>query len=173
MRTMLRGSLMFVVSATLIGCAPDAPTPTAAPDAPLFSAVSGGQEQNIIVPLDLAVFVPCAVDGAGEFVMLSGMLHLKNDILFDGRGGVHVRSHAQPMGVSGTGAVSGDRYQGTGVTRSSLNLTAGVTQTMINNFRIIGQGSGNNAMVHVNTHITVNANGELTASVDNASSTCG
>ncbi|MBI4420235.1 MAG: hypothetical protein HY560_05360, partial [Gemmatimonadetes bacterium] len=44
--------------------------------------------------------------------------------------------------------------------------------TYVNNFRIIGEGSGNNLLVHATSHITVNANGELTAVVDNFSVEC-
>ena len=39
--------------------------------------------------------------------------------------------------------------------------------TYINNFRIVGQGNGNNFLVHETYHVTVNANGEATAYVDN------
>jgi len=46
------------------------------------------------------------------------------------------------------------------------------TFTSVNNFRIIGQGPGNNSVVHENTHITINANGTITASVDNFKATC-
>jgi hypothetical protein len=45
-------------------------------------------------------------------------------------------------------------------------------ETFVNNFKIIGQGPGNNFLVHQNVHITVNANGTLTASVDNFSTEC-
>jgi hypothetical protein len=43
---------------------------------------------------------------------------------------------------------------------------------MVNNFRIIGQGTGNNFLVHETFHITVNADGTMTASVDNFSVDC-
>jgi hypothetical protein len=42
----------------------------------------------------------------------------------------------------------------------------------VNNFRLIGQGSGNNLQVHQNVHITINANGTVTATVDNTSVDC-
>ena len=42
-------------------------------------------------------------------------------------------------------------------------------ETYINNFRIIGQDPDNNYLVHETFHVTVNANGELTAFVDNFS----
>jgi hypothetical protein len=42
----------------------------------------------------------------------------------------------------------------------------------VNNFRIIGQGPGNNYLVHEVFHVTINANGEVTAYVDNFSIEC-
>lgn len=42
----------------------------------------------------------------------------------------------------------------------------------MNNFRMIGQGPGNNFAIHQNIHITVNADGEITAQVDNHRVTC-
>lgn len=165
-------SVAFAIAASLTACGADAPTITAADNSPRMSAVSGGQEQNISVPVEIPVFIPCANKGAGESVALSGKLHIKNDILFDGNGGAHIRSHFQPQGISGLGTPSGDRYQGTGVSRSSLNLTAGVTQSSVNNFRIIGQRTGNNYQLHVNAHYTMNANGDVTAVVDHVTSSC-
>lgn len=43
---------------------------------------------------------------------------------------------------------------------------------LINHFRMVGQGPGNNYEVHENSHVTVNANGDFTASHDNLSITC-
>ena len=45
-------------------------------------------------------------------------------------------------------------------------------QTFINNFRIIGQGPGNNFLVHENFHLTINANGDVTTVHDNFSVDC-
>jgi len=44
--------------------------------------------------------------------------------------------------------------------------------TFVNNFKIIGQGPNNNFLVHENLHVTINADGTLTAFVDNFSFTC-
>lgn len=118
-------------------------------------------------PIDIVVFVPCAAGGAGELVELSGDLHALFHVTLDGSGGFHAKSHFQPQGVSGTGLTTGDKYQGTGVTQDQFNGKVGFEFTFVNNFRIIGQGPGNNFLVHENFHVTVNANGEVTAFVDN------
>jgi hypothetical protein len=128
--------------------------------------------ENYKIPVNVYVWVPCAADGAGESVILSGRLHVLFHYTLDGNGGFHYKSHSQPQGVSGLGQTTGDKYQGTGVTQYQDNGKVGYEYTYVNNFRIIGQGSGNNYLIHNNLHHTINANGELTAWVDNFSAEC-
>jgi hypothetical protein len=127
---------------------------------------------NIRIPIDITVFIPCAAGGAGEFVELTGDLHVLFATTQNANGGFHVKTHFQPQGVSGIGLTTGDKYQGTGVTQEEFNVNAGEQDTFVNNFNIIGQGPGNNALVHENTHVTVNPDGTVTASVDNFSADC-
>jgi hypothetical protein len=42
----------------------------------------------------------------------------------------------------------------------------------VNNFRIIGQGPGNNYLVHETMHFTINADGTTTVSFDNLTVDC-
>lgn len=124
-------------------------------------------------PIDIVVFVDCANGGAGEFVELTGQLHDLFHVTISSGGRFVLKLHDQPQGVSGVGEISGDVYHGTGV--SQQTITSGVigsTVTVVDNFRIIGQGTGNNLLVHDTFHVTVNANGTLTASVDNFSAEC-
>jgi hypothetical protein len=81
--------------------------------------------------------------------------------------------HFQPQGVSGVGLQTGDRYQGTGVTQSEFNDTAGLESTYVNNFRIIGQGPNNKLLVHSVVHVTITPNGHVSTVVDNFSVECG
>lgn len=127
---------------------------------------------NTDFPINITVFVPCAAGGAGEDVALSGNLHVLFSITFDSSGGFHAESHANPQGVSGTGLTTGDKYQGTGVTRDDFNGKVGFETTFVNNFRIIGQGPGNNFLVHDNSHVTVHPDGTVTGFVDNFSVEC-
>jgi hypothetical protein len=127
---------------------------------------------NLQIPITLVAFVPCANGGAGELVELTGTLHVLLHTTADGRGGFHVKSHFQPQGVSGVGLTTGDKYQGTGVTQDEFHVTAGITETFVNNFRIIGQGPDNNYLVHENFHITITPNGDVTALHDNLSIEC-
>jgi hypothetical protein len=126
---------------------------------------------NSFFPIELTVFVPCANGGLGEDVELSGTIHdLFHVTVTDNT--VHVKTHDQPQGVTGTGLVTGDKYQGTGVSQDEFTAAVGQEETFINNFRIIGQGNGNNFLVHENFHITVNANGTITSFHDNFTVDC-
>ena len=127
---------------------------------------------NFSQSIDLTVFVPCAALGAGEFVQMSGSLHVLFVTTTDNQGGFHSEFHFQPQGISGTGLTTGAKYQATGETQGTFNGKIGSETTFINNFKIIGQGPGNNFMNHETFHVTVNPDGTLTAFVDNFSVTC-
>jgi len=133
------------------------------------SAQATTTTESIQIPLLIEVFVPCANRGAGEVVSLAGTLHEVFHITFDAAGGIHLKIHDQPQGISGFGQTTGIRYQATGVTQQQLSTNP---FTFVNNFQIIGQGPGNNFRIHQVFHVTVNANGELTAFRDRASAEC-
>jgi hypothetical protein len=143
----------------------------------LASAAGAGAQATAVtsneqIPVAVFVFIPCANAGAGEFAVLDGTLHVLSHVTFDAQGGVHVTQHFQPQGVRGVGFTTGDRYQGTGVTRSQFNASAGSKSTYINNFRIIGQGPSNNYLVHAVFHVTITPNGDVSTVVDNFSVEC-
>lgn len=125
-----------------------------------------------IFPIDLVVSVPCANGGVGEDVALTGYLHDVFHVTFTPSGGFRVSASDNPQGVSGVGLTTGTKYQGTGITRFNFGGRVGAEETDVNNFRIIGQGTGNNFLVHDNFHITINANGTVTSFHDNFSVTC-
>lgn len=133
---------------------------------------------NVSFPISLPVFIPCANNGSGEIVDLYGDLHELFLVNISDSGNVTVKSHNQPQGISGVGRSTGYRYQATGVTQAIEQIQFnGVSEfpivyTYVNNFRIIGQGTGNNFIVHENIHTTVNANGTVTAYVDNFNADC-
>jgi hypothetical protein len=148
----------------------DQPTAPLEAVGPQFSAVA--ITDNEMIPVAIDAFIPCANGGAGENVTFEGYLHALTHITENAVGGYVVKSHFQPQGITGTGDVTGDRYQGTGVSQEQIQVAAGENLTFINNFRMIGQGPGNNFLVHQNVHLTVNANGVLTAFVDNTTTEC-
>jgi hypothetical protein len=138
--------------------------------APAGAAVQVNDKTNV----NLTIFVPCAAGGAGEVVDLSGPLHTLVSATINGNN-VSGYFHFQPQGISGTGETTGANYQGTGVTEESFKSSLQNGQanlTFVNNFRIIGQGPGNNYLVHETMHVSVNADGTVTVSHDNFSIDC-
>ncbi len=138
-------------------------------------SVTAEVTQNISVPLDgFSVFIPCANNGAGELVIFQGNLHILLSFTINNNR-VSGKDHFQPQGLTGTGNVTGDKYQGTGVTQSMFSgslVNGQFESTSVNNFRIIGQGPGNNYLVHEIAHITINANGLATVFFDSLSVDC-
>ena len=125
---------------------------------------------NYEIPYAMTVWVPCALDGAGEYIYVTGRLHVLEHVTLDDNGGYHYKAHFQPKDLKGVGLTSGDKYEGTGVTQETTSWPGKWwpwTYTYVNNFRMIGQGPGNNYTVHETWHFTFNANGELTAYIDN------
>jgi hypothetical protein len=120
------------------------------------------------------VFVPCANGGAGEVV--GGTITLRDVTVFNINGNnINFKEKDGPQGSDLVGLTTGDSYQATGITQNSFNgsLQNGqATTTFINNFRIIGQGPGNNFLVHETFHVTINANGDVTNTVDNFTADC-
>lgn len=123
-------------------------------------------------PVDAIVFVPCANNGAGENVELTGNLHILIHTTLNGNN-FNTKYHVQPQGISGVGLTTGIRYHGSGVTQQKIKgslKNEKYMETDINNFKIVGHGV--NYKIHENIHIVVNANGETTATADNFSSDC-
>ena len=62
-----------------------------------------------------------------------------------------------------------------GATRQTINISGSglpFTDTFVNNFRLIGPGTGNDLFGHDTIRFTINANGDLTAEVVNSSVEC-
>ena len=105
---------------------------------------------------------------------LNGPLHVLITTTINGNK-VSGKTHFQPQGLSGVGLDTGDTYRATGVTQDHFKgsfKNGQFSSTFVNNFRIIGQGRGNNFLIHENFHFTINANGEMTTVHDNFSVDC-
>jgi hypothetical protein len=144
----------------------------------VVGSAAGEVTTNVIVPISATSFVPCANGGVGEYVALSGDLHVKFSVTLDGAGGLHLTESFNPQGVTGTGLTTGTKYQATGITHPVSNISAdGSFTSGFNNkfediFRIIGPGPGNNLQVHENFHLKVDVDGSVTLFDDTFSVTC-
>ncbi|NND32021.1 MAG: hypothetical protein HKN76_05470 [Saprospiraceae bacterium] len=114
-------------------------------------------------------FVPCANGGAGEVVEGDVGIHI---VVHFNKAGDVTKFHAQPQGGTLVGQTTGTRFQATGVTQdNSASPNGAMTYSFVNRFHFVGRG-GIQFGQYDNYHITVNANGDITALVDKSSIFC-
>jgi hypothetical protein len=133
------------------------------------------QAAPAIVELDIPVDTVVTAGGCPyEDVYVTGKAHLVVRFTTDAKGGVHGGFHLNHQGVSGTGLESGANYSWPLVQSGSFNVAPGgaYTETFIVSDKLIGQGPNNNSRIEVHFHITVNANGQVTAFLDSFSLAC-
>ena len=172
----MRVGTLLGIAVGLTACAestsPVAPLRVLDTPAPQASAASSEQ---LTLPLSRTIWVSCANGGVGEDVAIAGELEIRTHSVEDDNGAVHLMTHVRPSRVVGVGEVSGLKYRGTGGTfQGEIYAADGSPRvySFVNNFRIIGQGPGNNLSMHMTVHQTWNANGDLTADVDLSHSDC-
>ena len=129
----------------------------------LPATASAAVVQNVQVPLSVTVFSPCT----GDIIPVSGFIHLVASSTNDGSGGFHVTVMDNVSQVSGVGSVTGATYHGVGGDWFSLNARPPfpfeATQTDV--FGLISAGAAPNLVVTDTFHVTVNADGTITANV--------
>ena len=110
----------------------------------------------------------------GDVIHISGTLLSIFTVTTTPSGGFVVSSHFQPQGIKGVDLTTGTPYVATGLTRDILVVSpsGGSTETFVNRFHIQATRGAQSFIVSEVFHITVNANGDVTAFVDNFSSTC-
>ena len=154
----------IVAALFLVGVLISAQTPSSYAQSSPFTV-------NARFPLQIEVFIPCANGGAGETVILSGILHDVFHVTEFADGTFFLKIHDQPQNIKGVGETTGAVYEATGVTQTRIS-SIGPTTTFINNFRIIGPGPGNNLLIQQLMHVTVNGKGEITAEFARARAEC-
>ena len=103
----------------------------------------------------------------GESVDFSGSAHLLFHATIDSDGGSHADMHINSQGVSGIGESSGATYHIPEEVHINSNGHVGSEGTITLSEKLIGQGPDNNEVMHLTLHETVNANGTVTALVNN------
>ncbi len=152
-------SLMVMLIIALLG-----PTPASA-----AAEISTFSYRSLV---DIQVGVPCSDEVAPELITLSGYVHGLFRVTQDAAGGFHVIGHSNYSGISGMSSTTGDKYQGTGISRVNVNGKVGMEYNFRETFRVIGPGTGNNFLVSETFHFTVNADGTITAYHDSFSLEC-
>jgi hypothetical protein len=137
----------------------------------LLTAVAGspalGQASTVTtnetVPFTSGLFNPCN----GDQVTFSGTLHVTNTMTTDTNGGTHLKTHINYQNVTGTGTPSGITYNVRTVSNEVSNDADGPQSnaTVISTVKLTAQGPALDFYLRTVIHVTVNANGETTSTV--------
>jgi hypothetical protein len=153
------GGLLALLAVSLVGLL--GPRPAFAQTKPVTT--------NTTFTVRPSVFVPCANDGQGENILLSGTAHLLVHMATDESGGTHFVLAFNYQRMSGAGLVTGDKYQGIDAEITTSHdfdpfVAPPYELTFTHPTRFIGQGPGNNFMLFTQNHFTVDATGKVTSS---------
>ncbi len=133
------------------------------------SPASGAAGGATIIQTDETGSVVVCDDGV--LTVTSGSFQIATNETLTPSGAYHVILEGNAQGVKAV-APTGATYQLPGGFWMEMNMTPGATtQTETGVFNVIGQGSAPNFTVRGVTHTTVNANGDVTASVDHLTAT--
>lgn len=122
--------------------------------------------------------VPCALGGAGEEVLVEGTVLTVVRQQTDAAGGTHFVLHANYDSLVGTGLTSGTVYHAVateGATSYDFDPFVGPPYSFTNtrHVRFIGRGPDNDFIIAESVHVTVNAEGVVTADHQDFQVDCG
>ncbi|HEY6745429.1 MAG TPA: hypothetical protein VI357_06875 [Mycobacteriales bacterium] len=118
--------------------------------------------------LSAAATVPCALGGLGEEVLVEGTAHVVVFQSTDANGGTHFVLRANYDSLVGTGLTSGTTYHAVateGTSTYDFDPFVGPPYLLTNTrqVRFVGQGPDNDFSIRETVHVTVNAQGEVSA----------
>jgi hypothetical protein len=163
-------TLVMSTVVLLAAACDDAPTAARADvRGPLLNAVTSTDkipiEETYVAPQG-----PCTAEAI--LFTLREQLVLHETV--DAAGGDHLLFVVNDKGTTGLGLTSGTTYHQTGATVESTHATDPYpfVDTFVFVVNLVAAGPSPDYRLHVTAHFTVNANGELTALVDNVTSEC-
>jgi hypothetical protein len=128
---------------------------TAPPEARMANGLAAVVLQNQRSTVDTVVFNDCT----GEDIALQGTAHVIFSTTESGNGGLH-QAFASTIALSGTGLLTGSRYQSVSTSNSTFNVSGlPAEQTSVGGSRLLRQGRGGDLFVHFLQHITIDALG--------------
>jgi hypothetical protein len=133
-------------------------------------AQSTTTQTNETIPFTSTLPNPCN----GDLVTFQGNMHVTSHVTNDASGGFHLKSHVNYQNVSGTGTPSGNTYNVRTTSNETINDNDGpqYETTVIQNVKLITQGPALNYFLQIVFHVTINANGQTTSTVDEAKVQC-
>jgi hypothetical protein len=153
-----------VISALVLGCNEEP-----APFEPMAVGVDLAVTQNAREPFTTEYLNPCN----GEVIEFAGFLHSLAAVTADGSGGFHVVSRYN-LTVHGVGQTTGAAYIGNEASTDVFGVKPPypARETFTLHTNVIGQGQAPDFRQHVTFHVTINAKGELTVSINKFRATC-
>jgi hypothetical protein len=130
------------------------------------TTTSASVVSNTITPIppNAVLFDSCT----GEGVHVTGTIHIVTAVTLDATGGTHTEMHFNVQGVSGVGLSTGIQYRGIHTETYSSNSNGASEFTTRIDIHLISAGASSNLTIRdVLVHVTVNADGTVTASIDN------
>ena len=126
---------------------------------------------NTTINVPAMVVNGCA---AGDLVALSGDLHVVISETADGSGGYHMQRTTNYDQLKGTSLVTGVSYTAQATSEDSWYAGAPfpTTHTHADQTEYLAQGSTDNFILRLRTHVTVTAAGVPTATVDDIRADC-
>jgi hypothetical protein len=114
---------------------------------------------------------PC---GTGDVIQLSGNMHIVTHTNADAAGGFHYKVGVVTQNITGIGLVSGTRYRLIRTSNIIRQETIGaqVIAEVNGTNKLVAHGRAENVLIHSLTHMTFNANGELTSSTTTFRASC-
>jgi hypothetical protein len=147
---------LAAVSALLVSAAAcgDSSSPAESALAPTPAAAVVQHQRSTV---DTVVFNDCT----GEDIALQGTAQVVFTTTESGNGGLH-QAFESNMVLSGTGLVTGSRYQSVSTSNSSFNAPGlPAEQTIVSSSRLLRQGHGGDLFVYFLQHITIDALGNV------------
>jgi hypothetical protein len=149
----------------------------------LLAPAAGTRAETTIlkVPICSPDFPTCGFALDCPDAVQDDVLDLQGNVLMvvrsttDGRGGIHLGLHLNFQGVTGIGQTTGDRYRVILALNSvELDVPTGAPSvtTFTQAFQLNQQGAAANRLALVTFHVTVDANGRITAEVDHVQILC-
>ena len=160
---MLRKTAMSVAAIAAIVCSVTIAGANFAPKA------SAEQTSSSDIPFNTGALNPCN----GQLVSIAGVEHSMINVTQTPGGNLTISQHTNYSDVKGT-----DPLGNTYVVHDSDNPTmhfsgqGGEVLTFPQSFALVTRGSAPNFEVHVLFHVTITPNGDVSAFVDNFTSTC-
>ena len=163
----------LIALTAFMGCSDAGSHTVTAPVTPAAASISD-QRASTFTTNEIFPFGFEATECGNETVVVSGNVHVVTHGTVTGSGHVQAVLHVNPQNIRGFGVTTGAEYLAPGMLQTVSNVSgpAPVTETYVNNFELVGLGKAPDFTLHQTVHLTINANGEITAAFDHFTTTC-